>query len=148
MIITIKEFKELGFLCETKNEQLLESCIKRAEYVLNALCGGMLASAMAQSKNNASLIKQAAAFEADALLKAELKQQQVEKAEQTSSNENASTHVSIGDLSYTESSGSGSSSKTSTESVSADKPFDVPRTVERLLRAAGCVPYTAAEVIG
>ena len=131
MLITKNEFKELGFLCEAKDEQLLESCIKRAEYILNALCGGTLASAMAQSKGSASLIKQAAAFEADALLKAEL------KAQQTELSEGSLTRVSLGDLSYTES-GSGNS---------ANSPFDVPQTVERLLRAAGCYPYTAVGVI-
>lgn len=136
MIISISEFKELGFSVDSQNEKLLESCIKRAEHILNALCGGMIASAMAQSKSGASLIKQAAAFEADALIKAELKEKQ---AEQMSANESVSTHVSIGDLSYTE------SSKKS--SGSASSPFDVPKTVERLLRAAGCVLCTAAEVI-
>lgn len=130
MIITKEDFKELGFICDPQNEQLLESCIKRAEYVLNALCGGTLASAMAQSKGNAALIKQAAAFEADALLKAEL------KAQQTELSEGSLTHVSLGDLSYTE----------SNSGNSANSPFDVPRTVERLLRAAGCYPYTAVGV--
>ena len=151
MIISKKEFRELGFLYDEKNEQLLESCIARAEYILNALSGGTLASAMAQSKSNAALVRQAAAFQADALFKAELKEQRAEQraeqAEQSSTNESVSTHVSLGDLSYTESSGSGSSRRVSAESVSADSPFHVPRTVERLLRAAGCIPYTAAEVI-
>lgn len=110
MIIDKNDFKELGFVCDTQNEQLLESCIKRAEYVLNALCGGTLASAMAQSESNAALIKQAAAFEADALLKAELSGDM--------------TRVSLGDLSYTES--------------TAKSPLDVPQTVKKLLCAAGC----------
>ena len=131
MIISKEDFKELGFICEAQNEELLESCIKRAEYILNALCGGMLASAMAQGKGNASLIKQAAAFEADALLKAEL------SAQQTELGESSMTRVSLGDLSYTES-GSGSGSQSS--------PFDVSQTVKKLLCAAGCYPYTAAEV--
>ena len=123
MIIIIEEFKELGFNVDAQNEALLEGCIKRAEYILNALCGGVLASAMAQSKTNASLIKQAAAFQADALLKAEI-------------SGNSLKSVSLGDMSYTESS-----------SNSANSTVDISRTVERLLRAAGCFPYTAAEVV-
>lgn len=141
MIITITEFKELGFICDAQNEKLLETCIRRAEYVLNALCGGTLASAMAQSKSSAALVKQAAAFEANAIFQAELSKI---KEEQTLNKENTSTHVSLGDLSYTESSGS---SKASSLNGSADSTFNVTRTVERLLRAAGCFPYTAAEVI-
>ena len=131
MIISKNEFKELGFVCDTQNEKLLEGCIKRAEYILNALCGGTLASAMAQSKSNAELIKQAAAFEADALLKAE--------SSPTTEPSSNTTRVALGDLSYTESSGYTESAKTST--------VDVPRTVERLLRAAGCFSGAAVEVI-
>lgn len=123
MIITVNEFKELGFTCQTQDEKLLEGCIKRAEYVLNALCGGVLASAMAQSKGNAALIKQAVAFEADALLKSGAGSESVSR-------------VSLGDLSYSESSGE------VTGSV-----LNVSQTVKKLLCAAGCYPYTAAEVI-
>ena len=119
MIISIEEFKELGFNVDAQNEALLEGCIKRAEYILNALCGGVLASAMAQSKTNASLIKQAAAFQADALMKSEY-------------GGNLKS-VSLGDMSYT-------------ESGDSNMP-DITQTVRRLLRAAGCFPYAAAEVV-
>ena len=121
MIITINEFKELGFTCSSQDEQLLEGCLKRAEYILNAMCGGVLASAMAQSKSNAALIKQAVAFKADALLKTEL-------------GEGGMTRVSLGDLSYSES------------EKNSDSASDVSRTVEKLLRAAGCFPCAATEV--
>lgn len=131
MIISKEEFRELGFICDTQNEKLLESCIKRAEYVLNALCRGTLASAMAQSKSNAALIKQAAAFEADALLKAE--------CSPTAEPSSSTTRVALGDLSYTESSGYIKNAK-----ISA---IDVPQTVKRLLCAAGCFSGAAAEVI-
>ena len=123
MIISKEEFRELGFKCDAQNDELLESCIKRAEYILNGLCGGMLASVMAQSKSNAALIKQAAAFEADALLKSE-------------TGTNGMARVSLGDLSYTE-----SSSKSSAGSV-----LDVSQTVKKLLCAAGCYPYMAVGV--
>ena len=120
MIISKEEFKELGFTYDAQNEELLESCLKRAEYILNGLCGGVLASAMAQSKSNAALIKQAAAFEADALLKSE-------------TGTNGMARVSLGDLSYTESS-------------SSNGTADVSQTVKKLLRAAGCFPCAATEV--
>lgn len=113
MIITTQEFKELGFECDEANEEKLEGCIKRAEYVLNAVSRGTLKSALAQSESNAVMIKQAAAFEADALLKAEL-------------SENLG-RVSLGDLSYTE--------NTKSDSQNA---VDVPETVKKLLCAAGC----------
>ncbi len=71
MIFTIEEFGELGFECAEAGEDKLENCIKRAECALNALSRGTLSSAMAQCESNAFLIKQAAAFEADALLNAE-----------------------------------------------------------------------------
>ena len=135
MIISKEDFKELGFTYDAQNEELLESCIKRAEHILNAMCGGALASAMAQSRGNASLIRQAAAFEADALLKAEL------SAQRTEFGESSMTRVSIGDLSYTESGFNGSSGS------SQSSPFDVSQTVRKLLCAAGCYPYTAAEVV-
>lgn len=113
MIITKEEFKELGFECAEADEDRLENCIKRAECVLNALSRGTLSSAMAQCESNAYLIKQAAAFEADALLKSELS--------------GGVERVSLGDLSYSESSGGGSQGV-----------VDVPDTVRRLLCTAGC----------
>lgn len=113
MIITIEEFKEFGFECAEADEDKLENCIKRAECVLNAISRGTLSSAMAQCPSNAYLIKQAAAFEADALLKSELS--------------GGVERVSLGDLSYSESSNGGSQSA-----------VDVPETVRRLLCTAGC----------
>lgn len=108
MIITTEEFKELGFECEEENEDKLAGCIKRAEYVLNALSRGTLRSAMTQSESNAVMIKQAVAFEADALLKAELS--------------DGYERVSLGDLSYT----------------SDVRDGDIPETARKLLCAAGC----------
>lgn len=110
MIITIEEFRELGFECAEADEDRLEGCIKRAEYALNALSRGTLGSAMAQCESNAFMIKQAAAFEADALLKSELS--------------GGAERVSLGDFSYSEGSNSGI--------------IDVPETVRKLLCAAGC----------
>lgn len=120
MIISKEEFGEMGFVCSALYDQTLENCIKRAEYILNAMCGGTLASAMAQSESNAALIKQAAAFETDALLKTEISDGEL-------------TRVSVGDFSYS------AEPKTS--------PQNVPQTVKNLLRAAGCFSLAAVEVI-
>ncbi|MDE6728277.1 MAG: hypothetical protein K2J80_10125 [Oscillospiraceae bacterium] len=116
MIISKQEFKELGFECDAQSESRLEGCIKRAEIVLNALSRGTLKSAMTKSSGSAALIKQAAAFEADALMKSE---------REISS---GSERVSIGDLSYSESS----------DTSVLSSAVDVPNTVKRLLNAAGC----------
>lgn len=120
MIITIEEFKELGFECAEADEDRLENCIKRAEAALNALSRGTLNSAMAQCESNAFMIKQAAAFEADALLKSELSV--------------GMERVSLGDFSYSEGSQGG--------------VIDVPEVVRKLLCAAGCIFGTVSvEVI-
>lgn len=113
MIITVEEFKELGFECAEADEDRLENCIKRAEAALNAFSRGTLNSAMAQCESNAFMIKQAAAFEADALLKSELS--------------GSMERVSLGDFSYSEGSQGGSNGI-----------IDVPETVRKLLCAAGC----------
>lgn len=109
MIITTQEFKELGFECDEAYEDKLAGCIKRAEYVLNALSCGTLRSAMAQSEGNAVMIKQAVAFEADALLKAQLS--------------DGLGKVSLGDLSYT---------------TDARGEGEIPDAARKLLCAAGC----------
>lgn len=112
MIITTEEFKELGFECDEACEDKLAGCIKRAEYVLNGLSRGTLRSAMAQSEGNAVMIKQAVAFEADAMLKAE-PSDRLER-------------VSLGDLSYT------------SDTSDARGNAEISDTVRRLLCAAGC----------
>lgn len=123
MIITIEEFRELGFECAEADEDKLENCIKRAEAALYALSRGTLNSAMAQCESNAFMIKQAAAFEADALLKSELSV--------------SMERVSLGDFSYSDNSQSASSGT-----------INVPETVRKLLCAAGCFYGTGSvEVI-
>ncbi len=121
MIIDKEQFKELGFECSAENEELLNGCLKRAEYMLNALCGNALQSAMSQSESSCALIKQAAAFQADLLLKPAL----------AAKSEASTTRVSLGDLSYTENSSEGADPETTAA-------VDVTETVKRLLRAAGC----------
>ncbi len=118
MIIDKEEFTELGFECSEAEDELLESCLKRAEYMLNALCGNSLSSAMAANESSRALIKQAAAFQTEALL----------KAARLGVSAGTTTRVSLGDLSYTENGSNGSDASA----------FDVTDTVKRLLRAAGC----------
>ena len=118
MIIDKNEYYEMGFECAPENEKLLESCLKRAEYVLNAISKGTVNSAIKQSASSEALIKQAAAFETEALLEAEL-------------SDNLHS-VSAGD-SYT---------------TAEKNTIDVPYTVKRLLAAAGCFRGTGiVEVI-
>lgn len=123
MIIDKNEFKELGFECSEEDATLLNGSLKRAEYMLNALCGNTLYSAMAASESSRELIKQAAAFQADALLK--------QARSKSSAAEATTTRVSLGDLSYTENSSGASGSSEAAE-------LDVTDTVKKLLRAAGC----------
>lgn len=124
MIIDIDEFRELGFDCSKEDEALLNGCLKRAEYMLNALCGNALYSAMTENAGSNALIKQAAAFQADALLK------EARRETSTASAQSTVTRVSLGDLSYTEDISVGSSTTAAA--------FDITDTVKRLLRAAGC----------
>lgn len=119
MIITKEEFIGMGFECSDENEELLNGCIKRTESILNALCGGRLYSVSEQSEKSSALIKQAAAFQADALMKSE--------------RSGDIKSCAIGDVSYTV------GSETSA--------FDVEVTVKKLLCAAGCFRGAAAEVI-
>lgn len=107
MIITKEQFIEMGFECSAENEELLCRCIKRAEYIINALCGGTL-EYMANGSNR-GFIEQAVAFQADALMKSE---RNVEIKSCT-----------VGDVSYT--------------AGSERKEFDVEPTVKKLLYAAG-----------
>lgn len=121
MILSTKEFTAAGFTISPENQTLTENCIKRAERILNAMCRGRLASAAAQSAGAAELIKTAVAFEADALIKAELSR-------------GGSERVSIGDVSYS-------------ETTERESPPDVSQTVRNLMRAAGCFyGLAAAEV--
>lgn len=141
MIITAKEYKEMGF--EASDSDLLEKCIKRAEFVLNGISGGR-ASAIALGKAPAAdFVKQAAAFQAYAIYREEAALK-AESGETSSSSSKSDERVTIGDFTYS----TGSSSKNSSETVSkivSSEPLDINQTVARLLRAAGCF-YCAAEV--
>ena len=143
MIITVSEYKEMGF--SASDDALLEKCIKRAEFVLNGISGGR-ATIIAQNKTPASdFVKQAAAFQTNAIYREETELlQSSESSSQSGSSTKSDERVTIGDFTYSTGT-STSSESTSKNSTTAAEPLDVNQTVARLLRAAGCF-YGAAEV--
>lgn len=124
MIITRDEFTEMGFSVDEKHIGILESCIKRAEFVIDGLTGGRASAVLQSGGVAAEYVKLAAAFQTSILLKREL-------AGVTESS--AGERVAIGDFSYY---------KTSSSSGAVD---DGGKTAVRLLRAAGCL-YGGTEV--
>ena len=144
MIITANEYKEMGF--DATDNELLEKCIKRAEFVLNGITGGRATLIALGTTPAADYVKQAAAFQASAIYREET-ELLAESSEQSGSSSKTDERVTIGDFTYStgtsSSSSSGSTSKSS--SVLDIEPLDINQTVARLLRAAGCF-YGAAEV--
>lgn len=126
MIITKEEFFEMGFTAD--DDALLERCIKRAEFVLNGLTGNRASVAALGGGAAADLVKQAAAFQTDSLLKEE-------RAANTIGAGKNTERVAIGDFSYT-----------SSNTNEAVQPLDRDKTVIKLLRAAGCL-YCGTEVL-
>ena len=154
MIITKHDFFEMGFTADEKDHDTLENCIKRAEFVLDGLTNGR-ASIVAQTGGAAAdYVKQAAAFQTNALLREELayaeKRGALSQSERGSSSVNNEERISIGDFSYStgksESSSSSTYERTSEDNDNFVKPLDHDKTVIRLLRAAGCL-YGGTEVL-
>ncbi len=137
MIISVDEFKEMGF--SSSDDALTESCIKRAEYVLNGLSGGRAVLVSKTKGAAADYVKQACAFQANALMREE---NAMKKQENDTGGNSDIERVSIGDFSYT----LGSPSSNSGDSSEYVQPLDTNLTVIRLLRAAGCL-YTGTEVV-
>ena len=144
MIITVEEFKEMGF--SSGNDNLTADCIKRAEFVLNALSGGRAVPVSQTGGEAADYVKQACAFQANAILREENAVRELEsQSNGESESEKNDERISIGDFTYTNSSSSSSSSKRSSKTEGAFvQPLDTNFTVIRLLRAAGCL-YTGTE---
>lgn len=150
MIITKEEFFEMGFTAD--DTALLERCIKRAEFVLNGLTGNRASVSALGDGAAADLVKQAAAFQTNAILREELalaKEKTVIPEQSESSSDKTEERVSIGDFSY--STGTSESRSTKNSSTIVDNagkyvPLDHDRTVVRLLRAAGCL-YCGTEVL-
>ena len=147
MIITANEYKEMGF--GATDDELLEKCIKRAEFVLNGITGGRAALIALGTTPAADYVKQAAAFQASAIYREEtaLLAESSESSEQSGSSSKTDERVTIGDFTYSTGTSSSSSSGSASKSSSAlgIEPLDITQTVARLLRAAGCF-YGAAEV--
>lgn len=144
MIITVEEFKEMGF--GSNNDELTADCIKRAEYVLNGLSGGRAIPVSQTGGTAADYVKQACAFQANAIMREEnaVREQESQSTGESESAKN-DERVSIGDFTYTNSTSSSSSTKSSSKTASAFvQPLDTNFTVIRLLRAAGCL-YTGTE---
>ena len=127
MIITVEEFKEMGFA--STDDELTLNCIKRAEYVLNGLSGGKAIPTALAGGAAADYIKQACAFQANAIMRKE-------NELRTENGELKTEKVTIGDFSY---------QSAAQSEGSAEEPLDTNFTVIRLLRAAGCL-YTGTEV--
>lgn len=151
MIITKEDFFEMGFTADQKDIGVLENCIKRAEFVLDGLTNGR-AGIVAQGEGAAAdFVKQAAAFQTNAILKEELAlaaKKAVSTDQAESSSDKTEERVSIGDFSYS----NGTSESRSTKNVSRSAndaedyvPLDHGKTVVKLLRAAGCL-YGGTEV--
>lgn len=125
MIITVDEFKEMGFV--STDDELTSSCIKRAEFVLNGLSGGKAIPTALAGGAAADYIKQACAFQANAIMRKE-------NALRMQNGELKTEKVTIGDFSYQ-----------STAESESEEALETNFTVIRLLRAAGCL-YTGTEV--
>lgn len=152
MLITKSDFFDMGFTTEEKDEELLERCIKRAEFVLNGLTGNRASVIAAAGGEAGGLVRQAAAFQTNAILKEELalaaKKTVIPDQSESRSDKNEE-RVSIGDFSYSTGTSESRSTKSSTTLVdNAEKyvPLDHDKTVVRLLRAAGCF-YSGTEVL-
>ncbi len=128
MIITAEEYRSMGFTCD--DDELLESCLSRAEYTLSAITEGRYAAALAAGGQAAEYVRQAAAFQTDKLVK----QEQRISAGRTQ-------RVAVGDFSYQE----------STESADAPDDdggaFEMSMQTIHALRAAGCL-FSGREVLG
>lgn len=154
MIITKEDFFEMGFTAEEKDAELLERCIKRADFVLNGLTNGRANAVVLIGGEAADYVKQAAAFQTNAILREELaiaaRKNASSQSESESSSSNNEERISIGDFSYSTGTSESRSQRSSESSRDNDdydyvKPLDSDLIIVRLLRAAGCF-YSGTEV--
>lgn len=134
MILSTEEYYALGFSAE--DTDLLESCLKRAEYVLNGLSDGKASAVAAAGGKPAEYVKQACGFQAQALVK-----EQSSRTESASSSESSegSEKVTVGDFSYSTSTGSSSSNNSSSGTEVVTEAIETNTVVVHLLRTAGCL---------
>ena len=119
MIITAQEYRAMGFTAE--DDEVLENCLKRADFVLDSLTAGKASAVAEKGGKPAQYVKQAAAFQTSSMVRAE---------ELISTGNKSEERVSLGDYSYI-------SVNSSEEAII--EPVDTNVTVIRLLRAAGCL---------
>lgn len=145
MIITAEEYTEMGFTYDSEDD--IEGCLKRAEYIISAVTEGRCASALAAGGAAADLVKQAAGFQTNMLIRRERELKAVSGGSGSSVRQSSTERVSIGDFSYSSGSSSSSSDTKALQTVlSSDAGLMGEETV-RLLRASGCL-YTGREVRG
>ncbi len=123
MIITADEYRSMGFSCD--DDELLESCLMRAEYTLSGLTEGRILNALAAGGMACEYAKQAAAFQTCKLVKQE---------QQIAAVAGGSEKVTIGDFSYSVSTDSVAADASGAESV-----YDLSMQAVRMLKAAGCL---------
>lgn len=113
MLITADEYKAMGFTAD--DEQELENCLKRADYILAGITDGRAELAVERGGKPAEFVKRAAAFQTSMLLEKRSEEKNAEK-------------VSIGDFSYSSESSGGNLS---------GGVYDMSHETVRLLRASG-----------
>lgn len=116
MIITKEEYYDMGFTAD--NDSKLESALKRADFIINALTACKAPIALQAGGKAADCIKQAAAFQAGLILR-----------EEAGSSERKESY-SLGDFSYSHSE--------STEDSSSEA-LETSDVIIRLLKASGCL---------
>ena len=162
MILTKEEYLALGFDGGESTqgaEKLLINCLKRAEYVLNGLTDGAAARTVQRGGIPSEYVKQACGFQAQAMLRYETLRAEIcggsesesgSESSGSSQSSESSEKVTIGDFSYSVSSGSSSGNSSGSSSGSSSngagesdeaiiQPFETNTTVIKLLRAAGCL---------
>lgn len=122
MIITADEYRSMGFSCD--DDELLESCLMRAEYTLSGLTEGRIMNALAAGGMACEYVKQAAAFQTCKLVKQE---------QQIAQSSGRTEKVAIGDYSYSV------STENSVADADDDTVYDMSMQAVRMLRAAGCL---------
>ena len=127
MILTAEEYRAMGFAAD--DDKVLDSCLARAEFVLDSLTDGKASAAAQKGGKPAEFVKRAAAFQTGAMVRAESYATGGKKSEE---------RVSLGDYSYT--------SVSSDEESEFISPVNTDLTVIRLLRAAGCL-FSGVEAI-
>lgn len=136
MIITAEEYRSMGFTAQ--DDDTLNNCLLRTEYIIAGLTEGRHESALAAGGVASEFVKQAAAFQTFKLVREEESRSDNDQPQQVQTSE----RVSIGDYSYA------TESRTTNASASNDSDccYDLSMQTVRLLRAAGCL-FTGRQTV-